>query len=248
MRLAPGHARTRQLVNRGQVFHLLLGDVEPDSGVDPDNRADRDADFLASPQMSFLEQYVGHMVVARIAQDALYLPDLTIQRVDTLTALHVCFTQRDHVVEYDRRTVFHAHADSHTGGLYAAHTAVALDRLSLSVAAAVIEPLHQVGLLGEIELAEFRGGTAQPDLAGRRVHKVDGNKSAWLWPVLRFDHKMGDGKSHRVHNQTAHLAANAIRGTGLGPDRELRRLCHGCRLLPCSRGLFTHNVDGLSRR
>src|SRR5580693_3473940 len=244
MRLAPGHARTRQLVNRGQVFHLLLGDVEPDSGVDPDNRADRDADFLASPQMPFLEQYVGHMVVARIAQEALYLPYLTIQRMDPLTALHVYFTQRDH----DGPTVSHAHADSHSGGPSAAHTAVALDRLSLSVAAPVIETLRQVGLLGELELAEFRGGTAQPDLAGRRVHKVDGNKSAWLWPVLRFDHKMGDGKSHRVHNQTAHLAANAIRAACLGPDRELRRLCHCCRLLPCSRGLFTHNVDGLSRR
>ena len=120
----------------------------------------------------------------------------------------------------------------------AAHTAVALDRLSLAVAARVIEPLRQVGLLGEIELVEFRDATAQPDLAGRRIHKVYGNKPAWLSPVLRFDHKMGDGKSHRVHNQTAHLAANAIRGTRLGPDRELRRLCHGCRLLAQSSALY----------
>ena len=66
--------------------------------------------------MPFLEQYVGHMVVARIDQEALYLPDLTIQRMDTLTALHVYFTQRDNVVDHDRRTVSHAHADSHTGG------------------------------------------------------------------------------------------------------------------------------------
>ena len=88
--------------SRGQVLHLLLGDVEPDSGVDPGNCADRDANFLASPKMPFLEQYVGHTVVVRIDEKALYLPDLTVQRVDTLTALHVYFTQRDNVLDHDR--------------------------------------------------------------------------------------------------------------------------------------------------
>src|SRR4029077_3485555 len=117
------------------------------------------------------------MVVGRIDQEALYFPDLTIQRMDTVTALHVCFPQRDNVADHDRRAVSHAHADSHPGGPYAAHAAVALERLSLAVAAPVIEPLRQLGLLGGIELVEFRGGTAQPDLAGRRIHKVHRNKS-----------------------------------------------------------------------
>ncbi len=128
--------------------------------------------------MPFLEQHVGHMVVTRVDQEALYLSYLTIQRVDTLTALHVCFTQRDNVVDHDRRTVSQAHADSHTGGPHIARTAVALDRLSLAVAAPVIESLRQVGFLGGIEVVELRDGTAQPEVVGRSVDQVDGNKPA----------------------------------------------------------------------
>jgi hypothetical protein len=92
--------------------------------------------------MPLLEQHVGYMVIARIYEEALYLPDLTIKSMFGLTATYFCFTQRDNVVDDDRRAVSQAHADSHAGGRtsgpQATGAAVALDRLGLAVPAPVI--------------------------------------------------------------------------------------------------------------
>jgi hypothetical protein len=130
--------------------------------------------------MPFLEQHVGHMVVGWIHEEALNPPDLTIESMNALTALHVYLTQRDNVLDHDRPAVSQAHANSHTGGgtpdPHAADATVALDRLSLTVAALVIGALHQVGFLRGIELVEIRDGAAQPDMAGRIFDQVNGNK------------------------------------------------------------------------
>jgi hypothetical protein len=40
--------------HRRQILDLSLGEVEPDSGLDPDDCPDRDGHFLASPQVSLL--------------------------------------------------------------------------------------------------------------------------------------------------------------------------------------------------
>ena len=53
--------------------------------------------------MPFPEQHVGHVVVARVDEEALHLSDLTVQGMDVLTALQVGFTLRDHVVDDERR-------------------------------------------------------------------------------------------------------------------------------------------------
>jgi hypothetical protein len=119
------------------------------------------------------------MVIARIYDEAPYLPDLAIKGMDGLTPTYLCFTQWDNVVDDDRRAVSQAHADSHAGSRtadpQATDAAVALDRLGLAVPAPVSEILHQVGFLREVELAELRDAAAQPDLAGRGVGEVDGN-------------------------------------------------------------------------
>src|SRR5690348_10790070 len=81
-----------------QVLYLLLGQVEPDPVLDLGHRAGRDGDFLASPQVPFPEQHVGHPVVARIDLAAVHSPDLTVEGVDGLTALDVCLTQRNNVL------------------------------------------------------------------------------------------------------------------------------------------------------
>jgi hypothetical protein len=47
--------------------------------------------------MPLLEQYVGHPVVVRVDQEALDPPDLTVEGMDGITAVHVCLTQRDNV-------------------------------------------------------------------------------------------------------------------------------------------------------
>jgi len=49
--------------------------------------------------MPLLEQHVGHPVVVRVDQEALDPPDLTVEGMDGITAVHVCLTQRDNVLE-----------------------------------------------------------------------------------------------------------------------------------------------------
>ena len=90
--------------------------------LDPGHGTDRDGDLLASPQMPLLEQHVGHAVVARIHQEALHLPDLTIQGMDVLAAANFCFTQRNHILDIGPRGVWYAHRGRHTADPRAAGT------------------------------------------------------------------------------------------------------------------------------
>jgi hypothetical protein len=52
------------------------------------------------PQRCPLERHVGHAVIARIDQETLHLPDLTIEGMNAITALHFCFIQRNDVLDY----------------------------------------------------------------------------------------------------------------------------------------------------
>src|SRR6266702_7781375 len=92
-----------------QVFYLLLGQAELDTVLDTGHRADRDRDLLAPPQMPLLEQHVGHPVVVRVDQEALDPPDLTVEGMDGITAVHVCLTQRDNILENGLYRRYDAH-------------------------------------------------------------------------------------------------------------------------------------------
>src|SRR5215831_6542758 len=94
--------KTGTLGHSRQFSYLFLREVEPDSGVDPGHGADGDGDFLAAPQVPLLEQHVGHPVIARVDEEALHPPDLTIDGVDLLPGPHLLPTHRDNVFE-DRR-------------------------------------------------------------------------------------------------------------------------------------------------
>ena len=85
-------------VHRRQVLHLLLGDVEPDTVVDPGHDADRDGHFLAAPQVPLLEQYMGHAVTVRVDDQPLDFPDVTVGGMDMLAAAHLHLVQGDGVV------------------------------------------------------------------------------------------------------------------------------------------------------
>ena len=68
--------------------YLLLGEIDPDSGVDPGHGADRDGYFLAPPKMPLLEEHVSHPAIARGNKEALDPPDLAIDGVDPVTRSH----------------------------------------------------------------------------------------------------------------------------------------------------------------
>src|SRR4029077_10349825 len=98
--------------------------------------------------MALLEENMGHRVVGSVDDKAFYLADLTVDGMDMLVALHLGLPQRNRVADHRRRPMAQAHADSHaearTPPPHAADVAVALDRLGLTVAAAVAAVVHQV--------------------------------------------------------------------------------------------------------
>src|SRR5580700_6940530 len=86
-------------VHRWQILYLLLGDVEPDPVIDPGHGADRDGDFLASPQVPLREQHMGHPPIPRADVEALHPADLTVDGMDRVPGPHLYLTQRDDVLE-----------------------------------------------------------------------------------------------------------------------------------------------------
>jgi len=82
-----------------KVLHLLPGDVEPDSVLDPGHGADRDGDLPAPPQMPLPDQHVGNPVVVRIDEQAPHPPDLTIESMNVVTGTHLCSTRRDNLLD-----------------------------------------------------------------------------------------------------------------------------------------------------
>jgi hypothetical protein len=104
------------LTERRESLHLLLGDVEPDPGIDGIDGADRDGNFLVPPQVALLQEDVSHLVTRRVHDEALYLADLTVGSVDALMSLDLGFAHRDGVLDDQRLPVTQAHADPHARG------------------------------------------------------------------------------------------------------------------------------------
>src|SRR5271168_4900314 len=84
--------------HRRQVLHLLPGEVEPDTGLDPGDRADGDGHFLPPQQVPLLQQHVSHLVVAGVYGKSLDQPDLAVGGEYVLAAAHLDLAQRHGVV------------------------------------------------------------------------------------------------------------------------------------------------------
>src|SRR6201989_3181735 len=158
---------------------------------------------------------MGHPVVARVDEEALYLPDFTIDGVDLGPRPHLLLTHRNYVFEdrgLPQRCSGHALAPDYLGGFCTR---------------------DQVAFHGMVELAELRARAAQPDFPVRGLDQVHGDKPTGLLPVPRLDNKVGDHLSGRVDDQAAHLAAVTIRAACPDPDRELRLSGHTRLPSPC---------------
>ena len=83
--------------------------------------------------MPLAEQHVGHLVVVRADEEALDLPDFTVESMDRLTLTNVCLADRNDVFHHGRPVMSQARADSPTGDTSAdpqgAGIAGALDRI-----------------------------------------------------------------------------------------------------------------------
>ena len=97
----------RQSAAWRQVTHLFLGDVEPDSGIEPGHGADRDGYVLAPPKVAFPKQYMGYPVILWVDEKATHPPDLAIGGMDTIPGSHLVFTQRNDVLDDRAPAVWH---------------------------------------------------------------------------------------------------------------------------------------------
>ena len=204
-------------VSGWQVPHLVLGEVEPDSDVHPGHGSDGDGDFLAAPQVPLLEQHVGHPIVARVDEEALHPPDLTIDGVDRVTGPHLVLTQRNNVFDHRPAVSWRGHgADVHElaadGGQCVTTDAVCQTRAedATDVADVLIGCVGDLALLRVVKLVELRERAAQPDLAVRRLGQVGGDEPPGLRPVPVLDDQVGDRLSGRVEDQALDLAAVTI--------------------------------------
>ena len=202
-----------------QVLHLLLGDAQLDTAVEPSHIPERDSHFLASPQMPLLEEHVCHLVAGRIDAERMDLPDITIGGVDVVTAAFLHLASRGEVDGLPLR-------DSRD--LVAVH-----DRCAARVSPAGCEHLYRdvvandefrQCLFGRAEIPELRLSAAERDPARGRVDHVQRNKPGEPYPALRLDHEMGDGAGGGVDDHGLHLAAEPVGTVSVTSDYE-RYLC-----------------------
>ena len=218
-------------VSGWQAPHLVLGDVHPGHG------GDGDGDFLVAPQVPLLEQHVGHPVVARVDEEALYPPDLAVDGVDRVTGPHLVLTQRNNVFDHRPEVSWRYGADVHElaadgGQCVTAGAAVCQARVFQARTDDASDVLNgcvgDLALLRVVKLVELRERAAQPDLAVRRLGQAGGDEPPGLRPVPVLDDQVGDRLSGRVEDQALDLAAVTIRAVCPGSDREFHFRRHCC--------------------
>ena len=204
-------------VRRGDAVHATDGDIGRVQGLVIDPRSHHVTHVLLQEGHLWGRKEVSIPIssVTRVDEEALHLPDLTIDGVDPGPRPHLLLTDRNNVLEdrgLPQRCSGHALAPDYLGGFCTR---------------------DQVAFRGVVELVELRARAAQPDFPVRGLDQGHGDKPPGLLPVPRLDDKVSDRLSGRVDDQAAHLAAVTIRAACPGPDRELRLSGHGRLLSSC---------------
>jgi hypothetical protein len=226
---------------RWQVFHLVSGEAEmDDQGPDLRYGADRDGHVFAAPQVPPLEEHVGYLMAARVHDQPLDLPYFAVGRADGQAAADV-YRAGWHGVDGDLRRGVRSSA-SVGGNPDFAPTQVKWLLYPWVPVPGGVEVRHGFGLLGGPERLELGQGAAKPDLAGRSVYEVNGNKPPRARPVLGVDREMRDLPGDRVEDDAAYLTAGTIGAAGAGADPEWHHPRHPLVSLgpgkPSQRGAF----------
>jgi hypothetical protein len=219
-------------VHGRQVLHVLLSDRELYAVAGAGHRADRDGHLLAAPQVTLLEEQVGHVAVARVDDQTLDQAYLTVGSVDGFAAAHGHLTQGNLVQDDGPRDV--RQADAHPARHADAGQAVVGPeaRLLRSVFRVFPASRQELRLFGEVELAELGQGAAEPDAVRRHVDKTERNQPPEPLAVLGLNHKMSDRLGDGVNHYPDHLTAYPVTAACLSPDDERSRLCHAQQILP----------------
>jgi hypothetical protein len=212
-----------------QLLDLALGEVEPDPGFHPGDRADRDGHFLTAPTDApparARASPGGHPVDDQAADQ----PDLPVHGVDMLTAANLHLTERHRVVGHrpPTRAVAPPCIPPLAFGPDPAEAVIRQAPYLVGFVTRVLTARREMRFLGRVELLELRFGTAQPDPIRRHLGEVYRDERSTWCPLLalRAYHQMGDRTADRADNHADHLAAVPIGTARAGPDCE-RRFCH----------------------
>jgi hypothetical protein len=85
-------------VYRRKSPHLILREIDLDTIVDAGHRSDRNRDLLLTREVSFVEEAVCHVMVARIDDQSPDTPDAAIGCMNMLAATDLDFTYGNLVV------------------------------------------------------------------------------------------------------------------------------------------------------
>ncbi len=77
------------------------------------HRTDGYTDLLLTPEVPFVEKYVGHLMVTRIDDESTDTPDWTVRCMDMLTTSDFDFSGWDFVGSDGLRPTTHAHTPAH---------------------------------------------------------------------------------------------------------------------------------------
>jgi hypothetical protein len=203
-----------------QVGYLRLRELEPNAVVNPGHRTDRDGDLLLGPQMSFLEENVGYLVVTWIDEEPTDMPDRTVGCMDALSSSHFDLAWWDPVV---------VATCCEAPGAAPAHAACVLrseighqQPLLCRIDELAVRCWDKLALFGVVERLELDPSAAQPQfLLCRRFDELDWDQPADVMAVPPLYDKVGDGALDRVDNHPLQLPARAVCTVDLGSDGVL---------------------------
>ena len=208
-----------------QVGYLRLCELEPNAVVNPGHCTDRDGDLLLAPQVSFLEEDVGYLVVTWIDEEPTDMPDRTVGCMDALSSSHFDFARWDPVV---------GTTGGEAPGPAPAHAACVLrseighqQPLLRRIDKLAVRCGDKLALFGVIERLELGPSATQPQfLSCRRFDEPDWDQPADVMAVPPLYDEVGDSALDGVDNHPLELSARAVCTVGLGSDGVLRCSAH----------------------
>ena len=209
-----------------QVGYLRLREVEPNAIINPGHGTDRDGDLFLAPQVPFVEENVGYLVVTGVDDEPTDMSNGTVGRVDVLTSAQLHFTYWDPVV---LTTWYEAPglALAHVVGASRSDVGHQQHRVPPHIAPLAVRCGNELGLFGGFERLELGPSTTQSHLLLRcRCDEVDRDQPADVMAVPALYDKVGDRALDGVDNHTHELPTRAVFTVDLGSDGVLRCSAH----------------------
>src|ERR1035441_6322021 len=214
-----------------EPLDLVPAECYLDELADAFHGADRNRHRLLAPQVSLIEQDVGHVVVAGIDHEPLDLPDRPVGGRHVLAAAHVDIAQRN--LGIGDLTGTKPVVETGSGRAGYGHAMAGIpevgqpDRLPGRVTRPFPDAGQELVLLRRLERFELGLAALQPDfLRGGAGHERDRYEMATVPAVLRLDVQVGDRVGDRIDDHATEDPAAAVAAPHITANNELLGLTH----------------------